>query len=134
MNLLLDTHVAIWALNDDKALSKKARELILDPNNTVYYSVISVWEVMLKHDRRPKEIPFDEKMFSDGCKRAGFVCLGVLDKHVFAVRTLTRPPKSREHFDPFDRLLLAQAKEENMILLTHDDLIAEYEEKCVVYV
>ena len=52
MNLLLDTHVAIWALNDDPALSEKARELILDPDNTIYYSTISVWEVLLKHSRR----------------------------------------------------------------------------------
>jgi hypothetical protein len=44
MNLLLDTHIAIWALNDDPLLSPKARELILDPDNTIYYSAVSVWE------------------------------------------------------------------------------------------
>ena len=50
MNLLLDTDIAIWALNDDQNLSDKARALILDPDNTIYYSTISVWEVMLKHE------------------------------------------------------------------------------------
>ena len=59
MNLLLDTHIAIWALNDDPALSEKARKLLLDPDNTVYYSTVSAWEVLLKHARRPDRIPFD---------------------------------------------------------------------------
>ena len=49
MNLLLDTHIALWALNDDPSLSEKAKELILDPDNTIYYSMVSVWEVLLKH-------------------------------------------------------------------------------------
>ena len=91
MNLLLDTHIAICALNDDDALSGKARALILDPDNTIYYSTVSVWEVMLKHARRPENIPFDEKDFADGCREAGFVPLSLADKHILAVRTLTRP-------------------------------------------
>ena len=65
MNLLLDTHIAIWALNDDASLSEKARNLILDPDNTIYYSTVSVWEVLLKHSRRPEHIPFDEKAFAE---------------------------------------------------------------------
>ena len=132
MNLLLDTHVAIWALNDDSALSEKARELILDPGNTIYYSTVSVWEVLLKHARRPDSIPFDEADFSEGCKEAGFVPLGLSDKHVLAVRTLSRPSGCKEHNDPFDRLLLSQAKVENMSFLTHDELIPGYGERCVI--
>ena len=132
MNLLLDTHVAIWALNDDEALSEKARELLLDPDNTIYYSTISVWEVLLKHARRPKQIPFNETDFSDGCKNAGFIPLGLSDKHILAVHTLSRPAGSMEHNDPFDRLLLAQAKVENLSFLTHDELIPDYEEKCII--
>ena len=132
MNLLLDTHIAIWALNDDPALSEKARELILDPDNTIYYSTVSVWEVLLKHTRRPGNIPFDESDFSEGCREAGFVPLSLTDKHVLAVHTLSRPNNIREHNDPFDRLLLAQAKVENLSFLTHDELIPGYEEKCVI--
>ncbi len=132
MNLLLDTHVAIWALNDDPALSEKARDLILDSDNTIYYSTVSVWEVLLKHARRPGNIPFDEKDFSAGCLAAGFVPLSLFDKHVLAVRTLRRPEDAKEHNDPFDRLLLAQAKVENMLFLTHDKLIPEYQEKCIL--
>ena len=104
MNLLLDTHIAIWALNDDSALSAKAREIILDPDNTIYYSTISGWEVMLKHAKRPNEIPFDEKDFSEGCKDAGFVPLNLSDKHILGVRTLIRMEGTEDLSDPFDRL------------------------------
>ena len=132
MNLLLDTHIAIWALNDDSLLSEKARKLILDPDNTVYYSTVSVWEVLLKHSRRPDSIPFDEKDFSEGCREAGFVPLSLADKHILAVHTLSRPDGTKEHNDPFDRLLLAQAKVENLSFLTHDELISGYMEKCII--
>ena len=134
MNLLLDTHIAIWALNDDPFLTERARELILNPDNTLYYSTVSVWEVLLKHSRRPENIPFDEKDFSDGCKAAGFLPLGLADKHVLAVNTLSRPDNIKEHNDPFDRLLLAQAKVENMFFLTHDELIPRYGERCIIQV
>ena len=134
MNLLLDTHIAIWALNDDPALSEKARELILDPDNTIYYSTVSVWEVLLKHARRPDSILFDETDFAESCREAGFVPLGLADKHILAVHTLTRPENLKAHSDPFDRLLLAQAKVENLSFLTHDELIPGYGEKCVIAV
>ena len=132
MNLLLDTHIAIWALNDDASLSEKARNLILDPDNTIYYSIVSVWEVLLKHSRRPEHIPFDEKAFAEGCREAGFVPLSLVEKHILAVHTLSRPDSFKEHNDPFDRLLLAQAKVENLSFLTHDQLIPGYEEACIV--
>lgn len=132
MNLLLDTHIAIWALNDDPALSEKTRELILDADNTIYYSTVSVWEVLLKHARRPDSIPFDEKDFSEACREAGFVPLALADKHILAVHTLSRPDGAKAHNDPFDRLLLAQAKVENLSFLTHDELIPDYAEKCVI--
>lgn len=132
MNLLLDTHIAIWALDDSPMLSAKARELIMDPDNTIYYSTVSVWEVMLKHERRPDDIPFNERDFSEGCRSAGFNPLGLVDKHVLAVRSLTRPDHAKEHNDPFDRLLIAQAKVENLSFLTHDERIPEYNEKCII--
>ena len=132
MNLLLDTHVAIWALNDDPALSVKARELIMEPDNTIYYSAVSVWEVMLKHARRPNDIPFDEKDFLEGCRESGFVSLSLTDKHILCARTLSRVEGAKEHNDPFDRLLLAQAKAESFSFLTHDELIPGYGERCVL--
>lgn len=58
--------------------------------------------------------------------------LSLADKHILAVSTLSRPAALREHNDPFDRLLLAQAKVENLSFLTHDKLIPGYEEKCII--
>ena len=134
MNLLLDTHIAIWALDDSPELSSKARDLLLDPGNNVYYSVVSVWEVLLKHARRPQNIPFDEKGFSEACQGAGFVPLSLADKKVLAVHALIRPDGARDHNDPSDRLLVAQAKTENLVFLTHDAFMAEYDERCIVAV
>ncbi|MCR4792677.1 MAG: type II toxin-antitoxin system VapC family toxin [Lachnospiraceae bacterium] len=132
MTILLDTHVAIWCLNDDKNLSEDVRRMILNPDNIIYYSAASVWEIMLKHARRPKDIPFDEVDFSQACENAGFIPLNITGRHVMAVGTLRKREHSREHHDPFDRLLLAQAKIECMTLFTHDELIMEYDEKCII--
>jgi len=123
MNILLDTHIAIWCLNDDPKLLDAARDIILNPKNEIYYSVVSVWEVMLKHARRPKEIPFNELEFADACKKAGFIPLGISESHILAVDTLRRRKNAPEHNDPFDRLLLAQAKVECLSFFTHDELV-----------
>lgn len=134
MKLLLDTHIAIWALNDDPQLSPKARKLLLDPNNTIYYSSISVWEVLLKHAKNPANLELTASSFSHYCLQAGFYPLTLSDKHVHAVETLSRPVHARKHNDPFDRLLLAQAKIEKLFFLTHDSLIPDYEESCIIAV
>ena len=134
MNLLLDSHVLIWALTEDERLSEKARSLILDPDNVIYYSIASIWEIAIKHANHPDEIGFSGKELSAFCREAGFLPLEIRDKHVHALETLARPENARPHKDPFDRILLAQAKAENMSFLTHDTLIPDYNEKCVIQV
>lgn len=132
MNILLDTHELIWALNDDPRLSKKAYEYITDPDNDIFYSTVSIWEVAIKHAIRPDDIEFNGKELAAFCKDAGFFNLPVYDKHVFAMETLVRPSDAPRHNDPFDRLLVGQAKAENMVFLTHDSLIPYYNENCIV--
>lgn len=132
MNILLDTHIAIWALNDDPLLPAKARELIADPDNTIYISAVSVWEIHLKHNRRPENIPFNESLFSEACNKAGYIQLPLYGSHVLALKTINRPESSPAHNDPFDRLLIAQAKAEKMSFLTHDELIKQYDEKTII--
>ena len=132
MTLLLDTHILIWALNDDPQLSEKAKELILDPDNSIYYSAVSVWEVSIKHSTHPEDIEFSGKELADYCKEAGFLPLEMREKHVFALETIRRPENAPKHNDPFDRMLVSQAKVENMSLLTHDSQISYYEEKCII--
>jgi len=134
MNLLLDTHILIWTLNEDPRLSEKARELILDPDNSIYYSTVSIWEVAIKHANHPESVTFIGKELSQYCQQAGFLPVEVRDKHVYALETLTRAADAPPHHDPFDRILIAQAKAENMSLLTHDSLIPAYNEKCIISV
>lgn len=132
MNLLLDTHILIWALNDDPQLSDRAKEMILDPANVIYYSVVSIWEVSIKHTSHPNDLEFSGKELSGYCREAGFLSLDIRDKHIYALETLQRPENAPRHNDPFDRMLVAQAKAENMCFLTHDSLIPYYEEKCII--
>ena len=73
MNLLLDTHLLIWALNEDPRLSNKARELILDSDNAIYYSAVSIWEVSIKHSLHPDDIACSGKELAQYCKEAGFI-------------------------------------------------------------
>lgn len=132
MNLLLDTHIAIWALLDDPALSQKARDMILDPDNTIYYSTVSTWEVMLKNSKDRTNLELTAEMFVEYCEEAGFVPLTLRNKHILGVHSLKRSDNAPPHNDPFDRLLIAQAKTENLSFLTHDGRIPYYIEKCII--
>ena len=134
MNLLLDTHVLIWTLNEDQRLSEKARELILDPDNAIYYSSVSIWEVAIKHAIHPENVTFTGKELSQYCQEAGFLPVEMRDRHVFALETITRADDAPPHHDPFDRMLIAQAKAENMSFLTHDSLLPYYNETCIISV
>ena len=132
MNLLLDTYILIWALNEDPALPETARELILDPDNVIYYSTVSVWEIAIKHAAHPDNVEFTGKELSGFCMEAGFHCLEVKERHVFALETLKRPEDAPRHNDPFDRILVSQAKAENMVFVTHDSMIPYYGERCIM--
>ena len=132
MNLLLDTHILIWALNEDPKLSEKARSLILDPGNAVYYSSVSIWEFAIKHALHPDNVAFSGKELSQYCQEAGFLPIEMRDRHVYALETITRADDAPAHHDPFDRILIAQAKAENLSFLTHDSLIPYYNETCIV--
>ena len=132
MNLLLDTHILIWALNEDPRLPDKAREMILDENNAVYYSSVSVWEIAIKHAKYPEEVEFTGKALSQFCQEAGFLPVEMRDRHVFALETISRAEGAPSHHDPFDRMLIAQAKAENMSFITHDSMLPYYEEKCII--
>ena len=134
MNLLLDTHILIWALNEDPRLPEKARTLILDEGNTVYYSVVSIWEVSIKHANHPENVAFTGEELSGFCREAGFLPVEIKDKHVISLETLKRAKAAPPHHDPFDRMLISQAKAENMLLITHDSLLSMYKEKCVMTV
>lgn len=134
MKLLIDTHILLWALLDDDRLPQKARELLTHTENDVYYSIISLWEIELKHLLRPKQMPKNAQAIDVYAQEARFQSLPLHNRHIFALSSLYRPDTAKPHKDPFDRLLICQAKCENMIFLTHDTLLADYNEPCVCLV
>lgn len=131
MRLLLDTHIALWAIADSAKLPSGLRPMIASRENVVYYSLASVWEVAVKHAIHPDHMPVPEEEFVDLCQRTGFVQLPITARHIYTIKTLVRPSDAPRHNDPFDRLLIAQAKEEDLWLVTHDALLPYYGEPCI---
>ena len=133
MKMLLDTHIALWAIADTDKLSGEIINLLESKDNEVFYSVASVWEVAIKHKIRPEQMPVSEEAFVELCQNTCFIQLPVKSEHIFLLKTLERPLTAPRHNDPFDRILLAQAKYEKLNLVTHDSLIPYYEEDCIMY-
>lgn len=121
MNLLLDTHVALWAIVDSPKLPARAQELILMPAAVIWISAASIWEIAIKHGLGRGDMPLSGSDAIGYFRRAGYRFLPVEPEHAAAVETL--PP---HHADPFDRLLVAQAQHEPMRLLSHDPDVAYY--------
>ena len=121
MNLLLDTHVALWAITDNPKLSSEVRSLILAPRSTIWVSSVTVWEIAIKHSLGRGDMPISGAAALQYFRQAGYLLLAVEPEHAVAVEAL---PK--HHLDPFDRLLVAQALIEPMRLVTHDAIVARY--------
>ena len=126
MKVLLDTHILVWYFTDDTKLSTKARKLIEDDANEIYYSILSVLEVEIKHAAHPDRLSLSGEDFINYCKKLGFVQLPLEVAHILEVKKLTRKENTPPHRDPFDKLMLGQAIVESMLFITHDMRIAEY--------
>ena len=127
MRLLLDTHIALWALVDSPRLPSKARLLILAPDNEVVVSAASVWEIAIKHGLAKKNMPVSGAEAKSWFTRAGYTLLPVTADHAALVEEL--PP---HHADPFDRILVAQALDEPLRLVTHDPTVARYSDTVIL--
>lgn len=134
MRILLDTHVALWAIADTAKLPDDVIKLLESKDNDVFYSMASVWEVAIKHRLKPEHMPISEEMFVELCEQTGFRQFPIEAEHIFMIKTLVRSEDAPKHNDPFDRMLLAQAKYEDLKLMTHDSMISLYGEKCVMSV
>jgi PIN domain nuclease of toxin-antitoxin system len=134
MKVLIDTHIALWALTGDPKLPEKAEKILMDENNEIYYSTASVWEIAIKHCIRPNEVMVDGRLFEKGCEDNGYKVLPIFNHHTFILDSLERPVDAPKHNDPFDRLLICQSKVEGMKFLTHDSLLADYNEECIISV
>jgi PIN domain nuclease of toxin-antitoxin system len=122
MKGILDTHVFLWWESDPGKLSAPALAFLLDPANTLYLSVVSIWEVIIKLPLGKLNLtnPLPQ-VIAQQQQLNGVHILPVTLDHVFAVEPL--PP---HHKDPFDRLLVAQANVEGAVLLTADPVMAQY--------
>ena len=134
MKVLIDTHIALRALMDDPKMPKEAEKILMDENNDIYYSTVSVWEVAIKHSIRPNDMIVDGRLFEKGCEDNGYKVLPIFNRHTFVLDSLKRPDDAPKHNDPFDRLLICQSKTEGMRFLTHDSLLSDYGEECIIYV
>ncbi|MCL2783861.1 MAG: type II toxin-antitoxin system VapC family toxin [Propionibacteriaceae bacterium] len=126
MILLLDTHILIWALLDDPALSNQARRLISDPRNTKCVSSISICEVAIKHSLGPERLACSAGEIANYLDQCGLATLDFTPNHAVALETLPW-----FHRDPFDRMLLAQAITEEMRLVTHDSVLTQYSDTVI---
>lgn len=126
MKILLDTHILLWAITNDIQLPENAKKMILNADNDIFFSSISVLEVQLKHIAHPDSLPIDGERFLNYCKQSGFAMLHLKCEPIFLLKTLERYPGRPPHKDPFDRLLICQAIDENMIFVTHDHLLGDY--------
>ena len=121
MDLLLDTHALLWFLAGDANLPPAAREAISDPRNEARVSVASLWEITIKHSMGKLVLGAGlEQLFKDAFETNGFERLPIERDHLLALSriAIAKKPNGDEHRDPFDRLLLAQARAENLTLVT----------------
>jgi PIN domain nuclease of toxin-antitoxin system len=121
VKLLLDTHLLLWAAGQPERLPKRARSLLLDAKNQLLFSSASLWEVAIKRDLGRKDFTVDPSRLWQRLLANGYLELPVSGEH--AITTSTLP---RHHKDPFDRILIAQARVEGLTLLTGDASVGEY--------
>ncbi len=121
MKLLLDTQVLLWAAGQPERLSAGARRLLNNPRNELLFSAASIWEIAIKNTLGRADFRVEPRLLRRGLLDNGYAELPVTSQHAVTIDGL--PPL---HKDPFDRLLLAQARSEGITLLTADAQLAHY--------
>lgn len=128
MNILIDTHIALWSMYDDSRLNKHSRELLANENNTILVSHVSAWEIALKSSIGKLSIPTSE--FLNDSAAMGFRELPLRKQHIINLPNI--PAGSDGHKDPFDRMLIAQADSEGIKFLSEDSKILKYEISAII--
>jgi PIN domain nuclease of toxin-antitoxin system len=121
MKLLLDTHLLLWAAQGIEHLPLDAQTLMSDPENELFFSVASLWEIVIKSGLEREDFKVDPRVLRRSLLDNGYHELPILSEHVVAVGSLPTI-----HKDPFDRLLVAQATVDGILLLTADIQVAKY--------
>jgi PIN domain nuclease of toxin-antitoxin system len=121
VKLLLDTHLLVWAAEGLEHVPSGARVFMETPDNSLYFSAASLWEIAIKHSLNRPDFQVDARLLRQGLRDNGYHELPIFSAHAAAIDML--PPI---HKDPFDRLLIAQAAVEGITLLTNDATVAKY--------
>jgi PIN domain nuclease of toxin-antitoxin system len=122
MNLLLDTHLLLWSAGHNELMSPAADAMVKDPGNALWFSAVSIWEVAIKRGLDRPDFRTEPSVLRAGLLANGYRELAVDGRHCLVLATLPRL-----HGDPFDRMLLAQAISEGLLLLTADRRIGAYQ-------
>ena len=132
MRVLLDTHYLVWSMYDISKLNDEVMELLEDETNVIEYSIVSLWESEIKHMKYPEHFSFSSADINHDAQAAGYHMLDLEPYHIFALSGL-KDEKETGHKDPFDKMLIAQARSENMLFVTRDKRLLAYNEPCVRY-
>jgi len=124
MKYLLDTHILIWAANS--SLPKAARNYFSEENE-LFFSPVSIWEIVIKRSLNRDDFQIDPDAFYSGLRQAGYKELAVSSRHALGIQAL-----SQLHKDPFDRMLLSQAISERMDLITADERLVTYPARVIL--
>jgi PIN domain nuclease of toxin-antitoxin system len=127
MRLLLDTHILLWAVRGSSKLPLIARQLIADPQNSLHFSVMSLWEIVIKSGYKRPDFDIDARELRPLLLSNGYRELSMSAQHALHVMHL--PPL---HRDPFDRAIIAQTLVEGLTLVTHDTIVADYHEQIML--
>ena len=129
MRLLLDTHVALWAVTTSEKLPNAIQEMIAARDNDIIVSAASIWEISTKHalaQRGRVGLPVSGEDALELFQQSGYQLLPIMPSHAAAVENLPN-----HHGDPFDRMLVAQALVEPLRLVSHDPMIARYSDTVI---
>lgn len=122
MKLLLDTHIFLWLINDDNRLSERLRQEICNPNNERFLSVASIWECVIKYQLGKLSFPSSPEIYLPSQRKKHLIKSVVVDENSLA--QLINLPSL--HRDPFDRLLISQALQYDLVILTEDRAVLAY--------
>lgn len=121
MKLLLDTHLLLWPAGGSDQMPAEAVRLLSDPANELFFSPVSLWEVVIKNGLGRADFQVDPHHLRRGLMDNGYRELSIKGGHAVAIASLPAI-----HKDPFDRILVAQATNEGMILVTSDAIVAQH--------
>jgi len=123
LKLLLDTHIILWLAGAPEKLSESTHALLQESDNSLFFSAARIWEIVIKLGLGRKDFKVDPSRLRKMLTQNGYAELPITAEHALKIESLPAL-----HKDPFDRMLLAQARAEGMMLLTVDPLIAQYQD------